>query len=212
MSKRVFISSIAIVAIVGLGVVSCKDKEKKVTSVQLDRTTASLKVNGTLTLTATVLPADADDKTVTWSSDKPAVATVVEGLVTAKSEGVANITVTTKDGSKTATCVVTVKGDDIKDTSSQVRFKRGALSGDISGMRIVLSTGKYIEHYFNTGDSLSNYFEIPAGNYAIEVWLTTIWISPTYPTVCYYDFQAGRKYTAFRNKDGAFLVINDGGI
>jgi len=103
---RVF-SSIAIAAIVVVGVMSC-NKDVKVTGVQLDKATATVEAGSTLKLTATVLPADAADKAVTWSSDKPAVATVAEGLVTAKAEGTATITVTTKDGGKTATCVVTV--------------------------------------------------------------------------------------------------------
>jgi len=98
-------SSIAMAAIVVVGVMSCK---KDVESVQLDKSTATLEVNGTLKLTATVLPANAADKAITWSSDKPAVATVADGLVTAKAVGTATITVTTKDGGKTATCVVTV--------------------------------------------------------------------------------------------------------
>ena len=64
----------------------------------------------TYALTATVMPKDATDKTVTWSSSDTDVATVSsEGLVTARSEGSAEITVKTNDGGKTATCSVTVK-------------------------------------------------------------------------------------------------------
>ena len=102
---RIF-SVIAIAAIVVFGVVSCKDKG--VIGVELNKSQLTLEIGETATLVATVLPDNATDKTVTWSSDKPAVATVTEGLVTAKTEGVATITVTTKDGGKTATCVVTV--------------------------------------------------------------------------------------------------------
>mgnify|MGYP003294177118 FL=1 len=58
--------------------------------------------------TATVAPADATDKSVTWTSDNDAVATVADGVVTAVAEGTATITVTTVDGEFTATCVVTV--------------------------------------------------------------------------------------------------------
>ncbi len=79
-----------------------------VTGVSLDKTTASLAVGETVTLKETVAPADATDKTVSWSSSDEKVATVAEGVVTAVAAGSATITVTTTDGSKTATCVVTV--------------------------------------------------------------------------------------------------------
>ena len=81
-----------------------------VESVSLDKTEYTFNTIGNrLTLTATVLPADATDKSVRWSSDKEAVATVdAYGRVTAKGNGKATITVTTKDQGKSATCVITV--------------------------------------------------------------------------------------------------------
>jgi uncharacterized protein YjdB len=60
------------------------------------------------TLVATVAPANATNKNVTWASDNEAVATVVNGVVTPVAAGTATITVTTEDGGKTATCAVTV--------------------------------------------------------------------------------------------------------
>ena len=69
----------------------------------------SLVVGSNETLTVTVEPATATDKAVTWKSSKPDIAEVDEtGKVTAKQVGTAAITVTTKDGSKTATCEVKV--------------------------------------------------------------------------------------------------------
>lgn len=80
-----------------------------VSSVALDKTTVNLKKGETVKLNATVAPADADNKEVTYTSSNSAVAKVDNtGLVTAVSSGEAVITVTTKDGSKTATCKVTV--------------------------------------------------------------------------------------------------------
>ena len=79
---------------------------KSVTSVSL-KSTLSLEVGDTYTLTPTITPSDAETS-FTWSSDKSSVATVSQyGVVTAKGAGTANITVKTDNG-KTATCKVTV--------------------------------------------------------------------------------------------------------
>ena len=78
-----------------------------VESVSLDKTELKLAKGGNAKLTATVLPADATDKTVTWTTSKDNVATVAaDGTVTAVGEGTAVITATA--GSKTADCTVTV--------------------------------------------------------------------------------------------------------
>ena len=84
------------------------DPATAVTSVALDKTELALTVgDAAVQLKATVLPEDATDKTVTWSSDKTSVATVdATGNVTAVAEGEATITATA--GDKTATCKVTV--------------------------------------------------------------------------------------------------------
>ena len=78
------------------------------TGVTLDKTLASVKQGKTLTLTATVAPADATNKNVTWSSDNESVATVSDGVVTGVATGTAQITATTVDGNHTASCTVTV--------------------------------------------------------------------------------------------------------
>jgi len=83
-----------------------------VTGVSVSPTSATISVNGTLQLVATVLPSDATNKTVSWSSDNTSVATVSStGLVTGIASGNATVTVTTQDGGKTATSVITVPGD-----------------------------------------------------------------------------------------------------
>ena len=80
-----------------------------VTGVTLSQTAVTLDIDQSITLTATVAPENATNKAVTWASDKTDVATVdANGKVTAVAAGTANITVTTQDGGKTATCVVTV--------------------------------------------------------------------------------------------------------
>lgn len=77
--------------------------------VTLSQQTAALEVGKTLQLTATVKPENATNRSVSWSSDNPAATVDGDGLVTAVSEGVATITVTTEDGGYKAACIVTVK-------------------------------------------------------------------------------------------------------
>ena len=80
-----------------------------VTGVSLNRSTTSLDVGNTETLIATVMPVNATNPGVTWSSNNTAAATVSQsGLVTAVGPGTATITVTTADGGFQATCTVTV--------------------------------------------------------------------------------------------------------
>ena len=87
--------------------VSLADAAVAVTGVTLNKTSLELTAGGdTATLTATVAPDTATDKTVTWSSDTPTVATVVNGVVTPVAAGTATITATA--GDKSATCSITV--------------------------------------------------------------------------------------------------------
>lgn len=79
-----------------------------VSGVTLDKETVSLQVGLTVKLTAAVSPANAADKSVTWASSDPSIATVADGVVTGTGVGTATITVTTTDGNKTASCEVTV--------------------------------------------------------------------------------------------------------
>lgn len=81
-----------------------------VSGVELDQSTASVNVGSQITLHATVKPANAGNKSVTWSSSDIDVATVQDGVVTAVYAGTATITVKTADGGYTAQCVVTVPG------------------------------------------------------------------------------------------------------
>ena len=117
--KKSNIFSIALSALL-IGMVACKSETTppddggtdpepvKVESVSLDEETLSLLVGEIATLTETVLPADAEDKDVTWETSDETVATVEGGLVTAIAPGEATITVITVDGEKEDECVVTV--------------------------------------------------------------------------------------------------------
>ena len=77
------------------------------TGVTLNKSSLALEVGNTETLTATVAPANATNKTVIWTSNS-SVAPVSGGTVTGLAAGSATITATTQDGSRTAACSVTV--------------------------------------------------------------------------------------------------------
>ena len=101
----------------GTCTVTVKAKAVNVTEVTLDKTELTLTEGETETLTATVKPDNADNRKVTWSSDKTDVATVDgAGKVTAVKAGEAVVTVTTENGGKTATCKVTVKAKTVSVT------------------------------------------------------------------------------------------------
>lgn len=99
---------VAIICVMACAValVACNDETVAVESVTLDKTALTLEEDGEATLTATVTPDNATDKTVTWSSDNTAVATVENGLVKGIAAGSAVITA--KVGDKSAACAVTV--------------------------------------------------------------------------------------------------------
>ena len=88
--------------------VTVTDSTVHVTGVSLNKNSTSITMGGSETLTATVSPNNAANKSVTWASSNTSVATVSNGVITAKATGSTTITVTTVDGGHTATCNVTV--------------------------------------------------------------------------------------------------------
>ena len=102
----------------------------EVTEVKLNKTSLTLEIGKSETLTATVLPENATDKSVSWTSDNEKIATVdANGKVTAVAAGETLITVTSKNGKK-ATCDVTVNAPapaftsiaDVKDLADGTTF------------------------------------------------------------------------------------------
>jgi hypothetical protein len=114
LAKRLGI--ISLVAVIGFSMAGCDGSSGDdgcgnvaVTGVSLNKTTLSLNAGETETLTASISPSNATNKRVAWNTSNPAVATVLpNGLVSGISFGTATISVTTDDGSITATCAVTV--------------------------------------------------------------------------------------------------------
>ena len=105
-----------------------------VSSLTLDKTELNLAIQETAQLTVTVSPDYTPDKTVIWSSDTPAVATVSDGMVHAVAAGTAWITATSADGLKTASCTVTVEpllpGEFSVGGGKVVRFSPGNMYWD----------------------------------------------------------------------------------
>ncbi|MDR3236039.1 MAG: Ig-like domain-containing protein [Prevotellaceae bacterium] len=114
-----------------------------VTGVTLSKATLSLAVDNKLTLVATVAPENATNKSVTWKSEPTTIATVsASGEVTAVAIGSATVTVTTEDGSKTATAVVTVSPKEADPTGIEVSvFAEGFAGIGTAGLTLDRATG-----------------------------------------------------------------------
>ena len=101
--------SLLLYTILLLGLAACTPDDIPVASVTLNYNTAILAIGETKTKIATVLPENATNRSITWTSSNPVVATVnTNGEVHAIAEGTAIITVTTQDGGRTAISTVIV--------------------------------------------------------------------------------------------------------
>src|SRR4051812_15337552 len=122
--KQLTFKLFMVIGIITLGI-GCKKDNKaadaSVRAVALEKTTATLKIGETATLTYTIFPANAANKNVTWTTSDQTVATVDnKGVVTAVKPGSATITVTTAEGAQTSTCSVTVTKNDAVSVSGNV--------------------------------------------------------------------------------------------
>ncbi|WP_315302861.1 leucine-rich repeat protein [Tannerella forsythia] len=112
-----------------------------VTGVTVAPATLTLEVGQTGALTATVAPATATNKAVTWTSSAPAIATVdASGTVKGIAPGTATITVKTADGGKTATCAVTVKAaaaPAVKVTGITLNYSAITVNGDLERVQLI---------------------------------------------------------------------------
>jgi uncharacterized repeat protein (TIGR02543 family) len=114
-----------------------------VSGVTLNKTSTSIFVGSTETLTYTVSPSNATNQNVTWESSASGVATVSNaGLVTAVGIGTATITVTSvADTSKTATCTVTVVNQ--TPVASDYTFgNTNQMAGSVTAVSITANSGK----------------------------------------------------------------------
>lgn len=128
------------------------DGDVAVTEVKITSTVTEVKVGETITLTAEVLPADATNKTVAWTSSDNTVATVKDGVVTGVKAG--ETTITASAGGKNATVKVTVKaaatsgGETGGETGTTTGFENTYWVleeevSDVSGIKITLKNIVY---------------------------------------------------------------------
>jgi uncharacterized protein YjdB len=108
MKKQIIIVLLAITAIYGCK----KDQDLTVKGISLSKTSLTLKPADTATLFSIILPANATNKAVTWSTSDSTIAKVVNGLVTAIKPGSAIISAKSVENFETATCSVTVSNND----------------------------------------------------------------------------------------------------
>ncbi|WP_407945738.1 GH32 C-terminal domain-containing protein [Paenibacillus puerhi] len=100
-----------------------------VSGVTLSPASLQVTVGGKKSVYATVAPANATNKNVTWTSSNPSVATVNNGVVTGKASGTATITAKTRDGSKMGSSTVTVATPPASVNLTNGGFETGDLSG-----------------------------------------------------------------------------------
>ena len=109
-------------------------------TVTLDKTQLTMELLGTETLVPTVLPAGAEENPITWESSDEVVVTVQDGVLTARKDGTATITVTC--GAKSASCAVTVNA--LKASIDQsVGLKW--LEGSTIGVVVTNEEGQYLQ-------------------------------------------------------------------
>jgi uncharacterized protein YjdB len=134
-----------------------------VTGVSLNTTSATIAKGSKLQLVATVSPADATNKSVTWSSSNMSVATVDEnGMVTALSEGTATITVRTVDGNRSASCTLTVKTSIFKERDINKDGKVDILDVALAAKSYNSKTGSslYSSNVDINSDSIIDMFDL----------------------------------------------------
>lgn len=118
--------------------VTVSSNKAAVTGVKLNKTSLSLSVGGTSTLTATVIPSGAS-KSVRWTSGDATIASVSSsGKVTGKKAGTTTIFVTTVDGGYVASCEVTVTAKTVKATG--VALSKSVLSLSVGSTSYLYAT------------------------------------------------------------------------
>ena len=187
--------------------------KRHVTGVSLSETSLSLLVGETYGLTATVVPSDVTDRSVTWTSSNSSVAAVNStGQVTAKSQGTATITVKTVDGSKTATCTVTVISLQLPGVStsspSAVSISSATVGGNVSSDGGASVTERGVVWSTYSSPTLSdNRKAVGSGTGSFSTTLTGLKASTKYYVRAYAINSVGTAY----GSSYSFTTTADGG-
>lgn len=171
------------------------DADKKVTSITISQTEATLKPNDTMQLEATVYPTDAADKKILWtSSNKDVVIVTDEGFVLAVAEGEADVTVASAENSEIkAVCHIKVEKEKEPEVPIvQIKFEE-------SPVTIALGETKKLNVIFNP---------VNATNKELD------WVSAQ-TSVVEVDKEGnilgvseGKAIVSAKTKDGSNLTIN----
>ncbi len=185
---------------------SSANKNVAVSNVQLSYSSNTLLVGNTLSLIATVSPSNATNKTVYWYSSNSAVATVYNGIVTAKSTGTTIITA--KSGDKYASCSITVKSNNVtvkptpKPTQKPTAQPTTKDPVSLSSTSYNIVVGQIINIYLNNSDGCSWSISSPSlvqicGGGSNKITLKGKKSGNT--TVVATDTKTGKSYTCYVN-------------
>ena len=116
--KKYLLSAFAIVALlcIACGGDDGVSTTVPVSGIKLDKSSLSLEIGQKATLTATIAPADATNKSITWSTANQTIATVNNGVVTGVATGETTLTAKTNDGGYSVTIPVKVLPNAVKVT------------------------------------------------------------------------------------------------
>lgn len=131
--------------------VTVNAKPVPVTGVSLNKQKARVFINDELTLTATVAPEDATNKTLVWTTSNALVATVKNGVVKGISVGEADITVKTEDGNHSATCKVSVTEESQTQTKGPLTLDLGTVTSTTATFNGVLDIDMLGDYDMNAG-------------------------------------------------------------
>ena len=200
--------------------------KKAVSGVRLNKSVIKLVTGESEKLTATIVPSDATNKKLIWSSDDEKIATISNGTVKAIGTGSTIITVKTVDGEKTASCTVNVNSDEINtDTSNTnviavagISLNKNSITlkvGESEKLKATVKPNNATNKVVIWSSSDSNIATVIDGTVeAVGVGNATISVKPKdgdIITNCDVTIQQGTQYIAHRgaNKNGSEKIAPD---